>query len=82
MNQQAILTVKLLTSRRLIDVDYQPPKLQDGILIPIGSGNQYQTMINGTLYAVEEQKYVFFFTEKWCGTNSRPPCSEHLSIMM
>ncbi|RMX02275.1 protein BatD [Legionella jordanis] len=72
VNQQAILTVKLLTSRRLIDVDYQPPKLQDGILIPIGSGNQYQTMINGTLYAVEEQKYAFF-SQKSGAVQIQPP---------
>lgn len=60
VNQQVILTVKLYNSRRLIDADYQPPKLEDGLLIPLGSGNHYQAVENGQLFTVEEQQYAFF----------------------
>jgi hypothetical protein len=60
LNQQVILTVKLFHSRRLMDADYQPPKFEDGLLIPLGPGAEYQTVKDSRLYTVEEQQYAFF----------------------
>lgn len=60
VNQQVIYTVKLYTSRRLLDADYQPPQVEDALLIPLGAGNRYQTINQGKVYAVEEQQYAVF----------------------
>ncbi|CEK12091.1 BatD family protein [Legionella hackeliae] len=60
VNQQVIYTVKLYNSRRLINVEYQPPQVEDGLLIPLGSGRRYQTAENGRLYGIDEQQYAIF----------------------
>ncbi|WP_028389450.1 BatD family protein [Legionella fairfieldensis] len=60
INQQVIYTVKLYNSRRLIDASYQPPAVDDALLVPFGNGRSYQIMQNGRMYAVEEQQYALF----------------------
>lgn len=58
VNQQVIYTVKLFNSQRLLDAEYQPPRVEDALLIPLGSGRRYQSSIRGQNYAVEEQRYA------------------------
>ena len=60
INQQLIYTVKLYNSQRLLDVEYQPPRIDDALLIPLGDGHRSQTILNGHGYAVEEQQYAIF----------------------
>ncbi|STX30161.1 KQDN repeat-containing protein [Legionella beliardensis] len=60
VNEQVIYTVKLYNSRRLLDVNYQGPQVDDALLIPLGDGRRYQAAENGRIYAVEEQQYAIF----------------------
>jgi len=62
INQQVIYTVKLYTynNRRLLDAEYQPPKIEDALLIPLGEGRRYPVTENGRSYNVEEQQYAIF----------------------
>ncbi|MDI9819650.1 MULTISPECIES: BatD family protein [unclassified Legionella] len=60
VNQQVIYTVKLYSSRRLVDAEYQAPQVEDALLIPLGSGNHYQRVENGRVYTVDEQQYALF----------------------
>lgn len=60
VNEQVLYTVKLYNSRRLLDASYEPPSIENGLLIPVGSGRHYQTTENGRLYTVEEQQYAIF----------------------
>lgn len=60
LNQEVIYTVKFYNSERLMDAAYTPPKIQDGILIPLGESARYQTVENGRNYIVEEQRYAIF----------------------
>ena len=60
IDQQAIYTVKLYNSQRLLDAEYQPPRVEDALLIPLGDSRHYQTILNNRNYAVEEQQYAIF----------------------
>lgn len=60
INQQVIYTVKLYNSQRLLDAEYSPPVVEDAVLVPMGDGRRYQTIINDQAYAVEEQQYAIF----------------------
>lgn len=60
VNQQVIYTVKLLNDRPLLDAEYQAPKVENALLIPLGDGQRSQTVINGTPYSIEELKYAIF----------------------
>ena len=60
INQQVIYTVKLYTSQRLLDAEYEPPTIEDALLIPLGDGRHYQTILNGRNYGVEDQQYAIF----------------------
>jgi len=60
VNQQAIYTVRLYTSQRLLDAEYQPPRIEDALMIPLGDSRHYQTIKNNRTYAVEEQQYAVF----------------------
>ncbi|MDP3704421.1 MAG: BatD family protein [Legionellaceae bacterium] len=60
VNQQALYTVKLLNQQRLLDAQYQPPQVEDALLIPLGEGRHYQTQLKGETYDVEEQQYAIF----------------------
>lgn len=60
VNQQVIYTVKLYNSQRLLDAQYEPPSVEDAIMVPLGNGLSSQTTINGHPYTVEEQRYAIF----------------------
>lgn len=60
INQQVIYTVKLYSRQRLLDAEYQPPTIDDALLIPLGHGRHYQRIIDDHNYAVEEQQYAIF----------------------
>ncbi len=60
INQQVIYTVKLYTSQRLLDAEYQPPTIDNALLIPLGDGRHYQTILDDHHYRVEEQQYAIF----------------------
>lgn len=60
VNEQVNYTVKLYTRKPLIDVAYQGPELNDGLIIALGDTRNYQTKKNGQIYSVEEQHYVLF----------------------
>ena len=60
VNQQVIYTVKLYNNRRLLDADYQPPKVKDALMVSLGNAKRYQVTENGVPYAVEELQYGFF----------------------
>ncbi len=60
INQEVIYTVKLLTRQRLLDADYQGPHVEDALMVPLGNGKRYQTVVNDQVYAVEEQRYAVF----------------------
>lgn len=60
VNQQVIYTVKLFNSKRLLDVDYQGPKVENALIVPLGDSNRYQTTQNNINYVVEEQKYAIY----------------------
>lgn len=60
LNQQAIYTVKLYNSQRLMDAEYVPPNVEDALLVPLGGGKRYQKFLNGRSYMVEEQQYAVF----------------------
>ena len=60
VNQQIIYTVKLYNNRRLLDADYQPPKVKDALMVSLGNAKRYQVTENGVPYAVEELQYGFF----------------------
>ncbi|WP_419419663.1 BatD family protein [Legionella sp. D16C41] len=60
VNEQVIYTVKLYNSRRLLNVNYQGPQIDDALLIPLGDGRRSQVVENGRIYSVEEQQYAIF----------------------
>ncbi len=60
INQQIIYTVKLLTDQTLIDAHYQPPRVENALIIPLGNGRSYQTTIKGKEYSVDEQQYAIY----------------------
>lgn len=60
IHEQITYTVRLLTQQRLLDAQYQPPHVDNALLLPLGDGRHYQTRLKGVLYEVEEQKYAIF----------------------
>lgn len=60
INQQIIYTVKLMHQDQLLDASYQPPTLDDALIMPLGESEQYQSVENGVHYWVEEQRYAIF----------------------
>ena len=60
INQQVIYTVKLYTNQRMLEAEYQPPTIEDALLIPLGEGRRYHTTLNNREYAVDEQQYAIF----------------------
>ncbi|WP_019215840.1 BatD family protein [Legionella tunisiensis] len=60
VEQQVIYTVRLYNSRRLLDATYQPPQVEDALMISLGQGRRYQISSNNKIYAVEEQQYAIF----------------------
>lgn len=60
INEQVIYTVKLYSRQSVLEADYQPPHVDDALLIPLGEGRRYQTTLNGYGYNVDEQQYAIF----------------------
>ncbi len=60
VNQQIQYTVKILHSDELINADYQPPKVENALLLPLGDVRRYETIKDGQAYVVEEQKYAIY----------------------
>jgi hypothetical protein len=72
INQQITYKVTLYNRKRLLDASYQPPKVEDALLISLGDANRYQTTINNREYIVEEQKYAIFPQKSGSLTISSP----------
>ena len=60
LNQEVLYKVSLITRHQLVDVRYQAPQVEDAISLPIGEGQQYQTVRKGVAYQVDEQIYAIF----------------------
>jgi len=75
INQQVIYKVKLFNRQRLLDAQYQPPQVDDALLIPLGGGRHYQTEFKGKSYDVEEQQYALFPQKKGLLTIQPPALS-------
>lgn len=60
VNQQIIYKVTLYNSKQLLDANYQGPKVDNALLIPLGGEKRYQTQKNNVQYLVEEQNYAVF----------------------
>jgi hypothetical protein len=60
LQQQMLYTVKLLHREELMDAEYQPPQLDDALVIPLGGSRQYHDVQNGQDIVIEEQRYAFF----------------------
>ncbi len=60
VGEEVVYTVKLYNSSRLMDADYQPPQVENGLIISLGNADRYQTNENGRNYVVEEQRYAIF----------------------
>ncbi|KTD57495.1 BatD family protein [Legionella shakespearei] len=60
INQQVLYTVKLYTNKRLLDANYQGPKVENALLIPLGDAKRYHSIQNNINYVVEEQSYAIF----------------------
>ena len=60
VNQEIIYTVKLFNSTNLLDAEYQAPKAEDALIIPLGDARRYQQVLGSTHYVVEEQRYAVF----------------------
>lgn len=60
VNEQVIYTVKLYFSKRFLDTDYQGPKVDNALLIPLGDAKRYQEVKNDITYVVEEQNYAIY----------------------
>lgn len=60
VNQQILYKVTLYNSKQLLDANYQGPKVENALLIPLDGGKRYQTQKNNVPYLVEEQNYAIF----------------------
>lgn len=60
VTQQVIYTVKVYTNQQLLDASYQPPQVDDAIVVPLGTERRYQTTKDGRQYAVNELQYAIF----------------------
>lgn len=60
IHQQVLYTVKLYHNGQLLNANYQPPSVQNALLIPLGDTKQYESTKNGRLYVVEQQQYAIF----------------------
>lgn len=60
LNQQILYKVTLLTHQPLLDVRYQPPEVEDAILLPLGESRPYQITRKGVVYQADEQTYAIF----------------------
>ena len=60
VNQQILYTMRFYNRAQLANMEYVGPRVDDGLLINVGDGRQYQTRVNDDIYTVSEQQYVIF----------------------
>lgn len=60
VNQQVLLTVRLYSSQQLLESQYTPPGIDDGLIVPLGNVRTYREVMNGEVYTVDEQQYAVF----------------------
>ena len=60
INQQIIYTVKLYNRQQLFDAQYQPPEVENALVVPLGEGKHYQDAHQGEYYNIEELSYAIF----------------------
>ncbi|QDQ39851.1 protein BatD [Legionella geestiana] len=60
VNQQVVLTVRLYSSQQLLESQYTPPAIDDGLIVPLGNVRTYREVMNGEAYTVDEQQYAVF----------------------
>ena len=60
INQQVIYTVKLYNRQQLFDAQYQPPEVENALVVPLGDGKHYQAAHQGEYYNIEELSYAIF----------------------
>lgn len=60
INQQIIYTMRLHNSKKLLDYRYQPPEVENALLVPLGDSRQYHRIEQGKTYMVAEQRYAIF----------------------
>jgi hypothetical protein len=60
VSEQVTYTVKFYNGGRLLDAEYQPPQVENALMISLGDADRYQTTENGQSYVVEEQRYAIF----------------------
>lgn len=60
VNQEILLTIKLIHQDQLLDAHYQPPNLEEALMLPLGDSEQYQLVEKNQIFTVEEQRYALF----------------------
>lgn len=60
LNQQIIYTIKFYHRQNLFDLEYQPPHMDDALMVPLGDVHRYRSTQSGKIYGVEEQHYAIF----------------------
>lgn len=60
INQQVIYTVKLYHRGQLMNASYEPPQIDNALMIPLGQAKQYDATVKQQAYTVEEQQYAIF----------------------
>lgn len=71
VNQQILYTVKVYIKNQLLDAQYQPPTVQNALLLTIGQ-QQYTARFKQKDYTVSEQTYAIF-PEKSGELSINPP---------
>lgn len=71
LHQEVVYKVQLLNRDRLYNVRYQPPQVENAVLMTLGE-QEYQTTINGVPYHVDEQRYAIF-PQKSGALKIKPP---------
>ncbi len=62
INQQIRYTVQIYNSEHLLDAEFQPPSVENALLIPLGESQRYRTTVDDKDFLVEEQEYVIFLS--------------------
>lgn len=60
INQEIIYTVTIKTHNNIVDASYIPPKIQNGLLIPLSNTPQQPTWEQGSVQSVEQLTYAIF----------------------
>lgn len=60
IHEQVLYTVKMYYQRQFMDAQFQPPVVQDALMVPFGEPRRYQAMEDDTPYVIEEQQFAIF----------------------